>query len=233
MRFATRYALLGGAVLCSGAAAAAERSLTITDFDRVRVEGSYVVEVTTGKGPSGRLSGSTEALDRIKVEVQDRTLHIRPDTSGWGGYPGNDYGPVRVRVTTPDLKSAVINGSGTVSIVRMRGSDLELALRGSGLIAVSAIEADRLNVGITGAGNVTLSGRVAQTVATIRGSGNLDAAGLASQDLRLTAQGSGDARASASRSATVTATGSGTVTIIGKPACAVTNNGAGTVNCGR
>jgi hypothetical protein len=36
-------------------ALANERSFTITQFDRIRIEGAFTVEVVTGHGPSARV----------------------------------------------------------------------------------------------------------------------------------------------------------------------------------
>ncbi len=226
-----KYALLL-AVLIASPALAAERGLTLTDFDRVRVEGPYVVDVTSGKSASGKLIGTPQAFDRITVQVQDHTLVIRPNRSGWGGNPDTDGGPVRVKITVPVLRTAWVNGSGVVTIAGMRGATLDLVLQGSGSLSVSAIQADRLSVGLTGAGSATVSGKASQVTITTRGGGALDASALATQDIKVSSEGSGDVKATASRSAKVTSSGAGNIVVAGKPACIVSNVGAGSVVCG-
>jgi hypothetical protein len=220
------------AVLIASPALAAERGLTLTDFDRVRVEGPYVVDITTGKSASGKLIGTPQAFDRITVQVQDHTLVIRPNRSGWGGNPDNDGGPVRVKITVPTLRTAWVNGSGVVTIAGMRGAALDLVLQGSGSLSVSGVQADRLSVGTTGAGSATVSGKASQVTITTRGGGALDASTLATQDIRVSNEGSGDIKAAASRSAKVTSSGVGNIVISGRPACIVSNVGAGSVVCG-
>jgi Putative auto-transporter adhesin, head GIN domain len=209
--------------------AAAERTLTITDFDRMRVEGSYIVDVTSARSTSGRLSGSPEAIDRVSVDVKDRTLIIRPARRGFGD---EDAGPVRVRVTAPALKTAFLSGSGTVTISGMRGPDLRLSLSGSGSLAVMGVSADRISLSTIGSGDVVVAGRVAQATMAMRGSGTVDATALLTQDLRLTSEGSGDAKTVASRSANISASGTGNIVVTGRAACVVNNLGAGTVSCG-
>ncbi|HMJ94174.1 MAG TPA: DUF2807 domain-containing protein, partial [Allosphingosinicella sp.] len=69
-------------------ASAADQRVMVTDFDRVQVDGPYQVTLSVGR-PSGVIaSGSRGALDRVTIEVQGRTLRIRPNRSAWGGYPG-------------------------------------------------------------------------------------------------------------------------------------------------
>lgn len=81
----------------AAAAPAAERRHTVTDFDRVHVEGPFEVTLATGRPSSAVVSGSPAAIERVSIEVQGRVLRIRPNRSAWGGYPGEGAGPVRER----------------------------------------------------------------------------------------------------------------------------------------
>jgi len=66
-------------------AVAAERRYSITDFNRVEVDGPYQVTLTTGGSSSARATGSSAALDRLSIEVMGQTLRIRTNVSSWGG----------------------------------------------------------------------------------------------------------------------------------------------------
>src|SRR3954451_19033136 len=102
-------------LLLPAAAAAADRTYTVTDFDRVQVDGPYEVVLTTG-GPSGaRATGSQLALDAVTVEVSGATLRVRTNRSAWGGYPGQPVEPAKIRLTTRDLKSATVVGAGSLA----------------------------------------------------------------------------------------------------------------------
>lgn len=214
-------------------AAAAERSYSITDFDRVQVEGPYEVTLATGRSSSARASGSPEALDRVTVEVQGRTLRIRANRSAWGGTAGGPVGPVRIEVTTRDLASAAVVGSGTLAIDRARGLRLDLSVSGSGRLSVGKIEADNLVVGLLGSGRISAAGSAKQLKATIQGTGDLDAPELRADDARVQADTSGTVTVTAGRTADVKATGPGDVTIAGTPSCTVKATGSGRVACGR
>lgn len=209
---------------------AAERRLVLTDFDRVRVQGNYRVDIVVGRGTSGVISGSSPAIDGVLVEVQDRTLVIRPEIGAWGD---GDHGPVALRFTTAAVQSIWASGASVVTLTGMRGSDLSIAQNGASTLTVTAISGDRLNVAQAGSGTVTVAGRIAQATASLRGSGNLDAGGLAVDDLTLAVEGPGNMTAQARRSANVTASGSGEVKVAGSAACIVRNLGAGTVQCGK
>ncbi|HEX8240145.1 MAG TPA: DUF2807 domain-containing protein [Allosphingosinicella sp.] len=213
-------------------AGAAERNYSVTDFDRVQVEGPYRVTLATGLGSSARVEGSAEALDQISVEVQAGTLRVRRNRSAWGGYPGQGVGTVSVTLTTRDLRNAAVVGPGSLEIDRARGLRVGLSVSGSGRLAVGAVEADNLTVGLLGGGRITLAGRVRQLRATVQGSGDLAAAGLAADDAQIASETAGSVVVSVGRTAKVTSTGPGDVEILGTPSCTVEAKGSGQVLCG-
>lgn len=213
--------------------AAAERRYSVTDFDRIQVEGPFRVTLTTGKGASAIASGDPQAIERVSVEVQSRVLKIRPNRSAWGGYPGQDAGAVSLIVTTPALRAATLIGSGALAIDKAKAMKFDAALSGSGRIGIGSVEADMLNLGLVGGGTLALGGTAKSVRATISGSGDLDAAGLRSEDAEISADTSGRIALTVRRAAKVTTTGAGEVTIGGMPACTVVNRGVGIVRCGK
>ena len=213
--------------------AAAERLYSLTDFDRVQVDGPYQVTLTTGRSTSGRAEGSAAALDRVSVDVQGRTLRVRANRSAWGGYPGDAVGPVRIELTTRDLVSAAVIGSGSLTVDKVKGLRADLSVSGSGRLSVSSADADNLIVGLLGAGRITLGGKAKQLKATIQGSGDLAASAFTAEDAQLFADTAGTIAVGVRRTAEVTATGPGDVEVIGKPTCTVEARGSGQVRCGR
>ena len=227
-----RSALLLLALL-PGPALAANRSYSVTDFDRIRIDGPYAVTLRTGAASSASATGDMRAIDRLSVTVQGRTLIVRADSSGWGGWKGESPGRVALSVATPALSSAILGGSGALAIDRAKAMRFEIGLSGSGSIAIGTLAADRLALTLVGSGKVTVAGSAAQTRATLQGSGTIDAAKLASDDLELGVSGTGDASFAAKRSAKVTAAGTGAVTVTGNAACTVNSVGSGEVRCGK
>jgi hypothetical protein len=227
MRFALPFLLL-----CAAPTFAAERTLTLTDFDRIRVEGALVVEVRTGGATSGRIIGTQAAIDAASVEVQGRQLNIRRSRSGWGGYPGQMPSAATVRITVPALGNIWVSGPAKVSVDRLKGLRVSASLEGPGALSIASIAADRMDIGALGAGTVTLGGTVGNLTATLRGAGTLDASKLSVADLKLTSESAGDATVAVKRAANINMTGTGSVTVLGTPACTVKNTGSGTVACG-
>lgn len=221
------------ALAAAAPASAAERTYSITDFDKVQVDGPYRVTLTTGTGSSARAEGPAEALDRVAIDVQGGTLRIRRNRSAWGGYPGEGgSGPVTIALGTRDLRNAAVVGSGTLDIDRARGLRVLLSVSGSGRLSVGAVEADTLVVGLLGAGRIALAGSAKQLRATVQGSGDLAAAGLRADDAQIASDTAGTVTVAVARTAKVTATGPGDVEIVGTPTCTVEAKGAGQVLCG-
>ena len=96
-----RLALALTAASCFAApAAAAIRSYTVTSYDRVRVDGPYSVQLTTGRSPFAQATGSAQALEGLSLRVEGRTLVIRLNPSACGGYPGPTQEPLEISVGT-------------------------------------------------------------------------------------------------------------------------------------
>jgi hypothetical protein len=219
-------------LLAAAPAAAAERRYSVTDFDRVQVDGPYRVTLVTGRASAALASGSPAALDRVSVDVQGRTLRIRRNRSAWGGYPGEAAGVATIEIATRELRAASVSGSGSLGVDRVRGLRVDLAVAGNGRLVVAEVDADNLLVGLIGSGSIVLSGRAKQLNASVRGSGDLDAADLRADDAVLIADTAGAIALGAERTARVTAIGEGDVEIIGAPACTLLGPQAASVRCG-
>ncbi len=230
----TARGLIGAslALVFTAPVAAAERSISIGDFDRIRVEGAFTVSITTARATSARVSGTQGAVEATRVTVEGRTLVVRRDRQVWGSAALRDTGSSTVRITAPTLQSAWVRGPAMLSIDTLRGARLSLSLEGSGRIAVARVEGERLDVGLIGAGTIMLSGSIKDFGALVRGSGTLDAAALTASDAKITSESAGELTLAVKRAVTITTSGAGNVTIGGTPACTVTNTGSGAVVCG-
>lgn len=226
--------LLAALIIATSApAVAAERRYSITDFDRVEVDGPYQVTLTTGTSSSARATGSTAALDRISLEVTGQTLRVRSNASAWGGYPGAVPELPSVTLTTRDLQAVTINGSGKIAVDKAKGLKLTVSVVGSGQASIGTVEADNLFVSMLGSGQISLGGKARTLRAEVHGAANLDAGGLTASDAQLFADSAGDTKLSVSHAVTIQASGTGDVNVGGAPACTVKNSGSGQVICGR
>ena len=213
----------------SPAAAPTTRNYSVPSFDRIRIDGPYKVELRTNVPPYARATGSPLSLDGLSVAVEGRTLVVRKGGGGWGGYQGEDRGPVTVEVGTPDLRTAWINGAGALNVDKVKGLDFDLSIQGAGIARIDRVEVDQMKVGISGAATARLDGTAKRLTAVIRGTSSLEAEGLQTNDATIGAEGPSVVRASVSNSAKVDALGLASVTLAGKPACSVKAQGSATV----
>ena len=219
------------AALCAVAApaAGATRNFGITDFQKVRIDGPFAVTLTTGVAPFARATGSTAALDRVAIDVRGNTLVVHSNLDSWGGYPGQNVGPVTVELGTHDLAAAWLNGSGTLAIDRVKGLGFDLSVQGSGAGQIGQVAVDQLNVSVVGTASARLAGQAAKMTAVVRGISGLDAAALSTRDATLGADGATTISATVSNSVTVDANGPATIRLSGRPSCTLRVSGSASV----
>lgn len=221
-----------GLCAATAPAAAAERTYSVNDFDRVIIEGPYVVILAMGRSSSAVASGTREALDRVSVDVQGQTLRIRRNRQAWGGNPGADTGLVTITLATRTLRSARLIGAARLDLDGARGLRMEFSVEGSGRLRATGVATDNLSLGLLGSGVLDISGSAAMLRADVQGTGSVEAARLIARNANLTTTGSGTVALTVNGPATVAANGLGDVTIMGRATCTVTGPGADQVRCG-
>ncbi len=213
-------------------AAAAERRYSVTDFDRIVVEGPYIVRLTVGRSTSAVASGSQGALDRVSVDVAGQTLRIRRNRSSWGGNPGAQEGPLTLEVVTRSLRSARLIGPASLDIDRAAGMRVDLIVEGSGRLRAANVAADNLSLGLAGAGRLEIAGTAEVLNADIQGSGDVEASALRAGTATIIVGTTGEVALQVERAATVNAYGVGNVTIAGGADCTIRGPSADLVRCG-
>ena len=213
----------------AGSADAATRNFGITSFDKVRVEGPYKVRLTTGVPPFATASGSQAALDAVAIEMRGNTLVVHGSNSSWGGYPGQNAGPVEISLGTHELSSAWINGSGALAIDKAKGLSFNLSVQGSAAATIGRADVDQLSIAVVGTGSAALAGEARKVTAVVRGISSLDAANLAAKDASLGVEGTATVAANVSDSVKIDGNGPITVRLSGGPACTLRVSGSASV----
>lgn len=227
----TMTALLIALAATSAPAAAAERRYPVTDFDRLVVEGPYVVHLIAGRPSAAAASGTIAGLDRVSIDVQGGTLRIRRNRSAWGGTPGADTGTVTVTLATRILRSARLIGPGAIEIDGARGLNVELVVQGGGRMVATALAADQLRLGLLGGGTIELGGTAGVLTGDFQGTGSVEAAGLVARQATVTSNTSGAVALTVNGPATINANGLGRIAISGRAVCTVAGPGADQVSC--
>ena len=213
-------------------ATAADRRYSVSDFDRIVVEGPYIVRLRVGTATTASASGSQASLDRLTIDTSGQTLRIRRNRTGWSGAAsGAQEGPLTIDVTTRFLRSARVIGPGRLEVDRAEGLRVDLILEGSGRLNVSNVSADNLQIGLAGAGTIEIAGNAETVTADLQGTGNVDASRLRAETATITSATTGEVGFHIARAATVNAFGLGTITVDGDGDCTVRGPSADLVRC--
>ena len=219
----------GGGAQASGKGA--QRSYSAGGFSSVSVEGPFDVVVTVGGAHSVRAEGDPEMLDKLRVEVDGRTLEVGTVKERWSmGWKG-DRPKVTVYVTMPAIEAASIAGSGDLRVDKVEGRHFAASVAGSGDLNVASLRVNESAFSIAGSGNITANGAVQRAAVSIAGSGDVNIEGVEAATAKVSIVGSGDVRAKAMQSADVSIMGSGDVTMSGTAKCSVSKMGSGSVRC--
>ncbi|MEO5937888.1 MAG: DUF2807 domain-containing protein [Sphingomonas sp.] len=227
---------LPGLALCALAlpAGAADRTYTVTGFDRVRVEGPFDVRLTVANaGASAKASGEADMLANLDIAVQGTTLIVRKGANGWGERGKPKGAALTITLVTSTLRTATVLGGGKLTATgRIRGQRLDFQVNGTGSIDAQGIETDELYVGLVGAGNVALAGKSGRAQLQTNGSGTIMAIPLTVNDVIVRLDGTGETQVSARFTADLTSTGLGRIVVAGDAKCTTKAQAGGPILCG-
>ena len=218
-------------LLLPTAASAADRTVGIGSFERLRVEGPFRVTVAAGP-PRAKVSGDRRAIDEVDVRAEGGTLVVRMGSNGWGEQPVATDAPLTVTLSAPALIGVAVIGAADVAVARMKGQRVDVSVSGTGSIALGSVEADQLNLSVIGSAGIKASAHAPKARLLTNGPGTIDAATLATDDLFVRLDGAGKTKVQARFSAQVVNTGLGRVTVVGNAKCSIKASAGGPVSCG-
>jgi hypothetical protein len=216
----------------SAPALAEDRHYAIEDFDRVTVEGPYIVHLAIGRTSSAVAHGSREALDRMSLDVQDQEMRIRRNRGAWTGGSAANPGIVTIDLVTRSLRSARLIGPARLDADAVRGLNVAFSVAGSGTLHATRVDAEALSLALLGAGRLEIAGAARTLAGNFQGSGDLAAAGLVARNATISSTTSGAVALTVNGPATIANEGVGNVRILGRPVCTISGNAADQVRCG-
>ena len=188
--------LKGNTVFSSGPQVTDVRQLK--GFDEIEISGSPRVCYTQADSFSVRVKGTREAVDNLLTDVDGKTLSIRNRGKiNLINISFDDNNSLTVYVTSPDLTSIRLSGSGDFEANDRVDTDrMDIVLRGSGDIDMKDIICDRCDVELVGSGDISLGSLEAlDASAALVGSGDIKLGLLRVKDTHLSLKGSGDIQA--------------------------------------
>ena len=196
--------------------------------DGVALAGADRVQVIEGQTLSITMEGSDEAKQQMRFEREDNMLVVSREGEGWND---SSEGAVTVTIIVPQLRHAVIGGSGQLDVARLSG-DATATIGGAGTLAIEQIEASDLTVTIGGSGTVRGSGTAQDMTLSIGGSGDAELDGLEVGSASVNIGGSGSARFASDGEVNGNIAGSGDVRVTGNATCRQKSVGSGSLICG-
>lgn len=166
-----------------------EKSFDTAPFDAVRLNGSF--DVVFSQGPQKIVLAADENLiDIFEIEVKDGILNVGVKR----GYGYSSKGKTVVTVSSPELNSVKVNGSGDFKVRKVLDSDaLSLSINGSGDIEADKVECKNLSCNINGSGDIEVDALSAASAdVKINGSGDVALVCREVREVTATVNGSGD-----------------------------------------
>lgn len=196
----------------------------VSGFRGVELGFSGDVEVRVSDTYSVEVHAQENLLPLLKTEVEDGNLNIyfSENVSRSEG--------VKVLVSGPSFHHFSVGGSGEIKVVTpIQSEKMELALAGSGELALPQATLGSLHCTVSGSGGIEVGGTANATEVEVSGSGDVDAKGLTTNELRVAIAGSGSVKAHVVQVLKADIAGSGDVYYSGDPHVESNISGSGDV----
>ncbi len=180
----------------------------VANARKVKLSGSYDVEITQGPVTSVKVEADENILPFIVTSEKNGVLTIRSEDNITLSTEHN----IKVYITTDKLEMVTLAGSGNITGKNKftGGDQLTLRIAGSGDMDIEA-NTPKVDAEIAGSGSITVKGETKDQHITIVGSGNYNADQLKSENTVVKIVANGDAKVFADANLDINITGSGSV----------------------
>lgn len=191
------------------------KTLQTTAYEGLAVAGFYKVTLVEGIPGKISLTGESNLLEAVVVEVKDNVLHIKTEKNV--SLKPSIGKTIEVTVPAQQLSKIALAGSGEVkNNFNLKTEDLLIKLAGSGTIKLN-IETSQLETKVSGSGDLILNGIAANVEGSLAGSGSIDASRLQAKDASIKVAGSGDIIVNCQGQLKARVSGSGKIKYLGNP----------------
>ncbi len=203
------------------------RSIAVSGFERVTLEGSGDVYIQQGQTESLSIEADDNVIPLLDTRVSGNELVLRIK-------PGYDVAPsqrITYHVTIKDLSGITTLGSGDFFVGPVKSDHLAISIPGSGDVDVESLTGDNLSIDLDGSGSATFHDVDIKTSDTsINGSGDVELKGKAStQEVKVAGSGNYLADDLETDTANVSVVGSADITVWVNDQLKVKNTGSADV----
>jgi hypothetical protein len=219
------------------------QTFEVSNFDRVRLDGSGDVYVQLGEVESLSVQADDNIMPYLEIEVSGHELRL-------GTKPGVTLNPsqsITYNLTVKNLSGIALNGSGNYYVSPIQSGSMDLSLNGSGGIEIDDLQTSKLTMSLNGSGNISIdelnaasadaaingsgdvrmAGQAGTQEISFSGSGNYLAGDLKSESVEISIPGSADITVWVTDELKAHINGSGTVKYYGEPTVDQSGNGSG------
>ena len=165
-------------------------TIPVEEFDKLEVSGAFKVSVFVSDGPSQvSLVGPRSMTADAIVAVEDGILTIRFREGAERSW--NPGAGVNVSVSTPNLASINLDGSGQVEINGPQGDSFAATTEAAGSIEVTRLDVGKVELATKGAGSISVGGSAREATYSTGGAGSIDAKRLRVTNAKMTVGGAG------------------------------------------
>jgi hypothetical protein len=199
---------------------------SVAGFSRVSIETFGEVLISQGNTETLTIEAPRDYLRYITAEVTDGTLYIKTRR----GFVGGPVQRVTYTLTVKDLNDISFSGAGSIKVMSLNTSTLNVNLSGAGSIEVDNLKTDSLTVNLSSAGSIVIAGNAKTQDINLSGLGSYESGDLRSDDVKVNLSGAGSAVVWAESKLDVNVSGLGSVTYFGNPIVTQNISGLGSVN---
>jgi len=199
---------------------------TVSSAHKIRLEGSYDVELVPGAAVAVKVEGDDNILPYVLTQNEDGWLVIKSKEH----LNFSTKNPLKVYITTDMLESIVLSGSGNIAGKgKFIGSDqFEVKISGVG-DANLEVKAPSVTARISGSGSITLVGETKDAKIDISGIGSYKGIDLKAENVDVKVSGSGNADVFADAKLDIHVSGIGSVNYKGNATVSQKVSGSGSV----
>jgi hypothetical protein len=202
-------------------------SRNIDGYSGIELAVDATVYYTQGANYSLEIEAQENLVGYIETIVKGNDLVIREEN----GVNFGKHDPIRIYITAPDINSLAVSGSGIINVNGdWNGNDLSAVISGSGTITVSNLKCDKISSDISGSGNIEINGGLCNYEDfSISGSGTIDMRLVECATTYADISGSGDIYTNVQKLLDAEISGSGNVYYYGTPAINTHISGSGNI----
>jgi len=202
-----------------------KESRLISGFHKVSISGSGHLFISQGNNESLEIECDDNIAPHIRTIVKNGVLEIGPKNATL-----KPSEPIRYSLSLKNINALKTSGSVIVKGGALRTDSLSAVMSGSGKLSLRSLEAQSIAFDISGSGEIIIeSGNSKNQRIAISGSGEISVPNLKSENIDLTISGSGKAKVWVTKELDIKISGSGKLYYYGSPIISTSISGSGKV----